>query len=609
MYPYVAFMQSQPGEGAEGELGRVARKFSSLHPEWQALNTGPGICVFHAPRSGRSMSASVLPHSQGVILGTLFPRDLSVSPGTWKAAISEDIAAKIGRTGGKYLIQNYWGGYVAILTPDAGVRLVIRDPSGRIPCFSIDRKDFVVITSHLEYLAGVLTSKFSMNKKYIAAYMFESELPQCETALNEINEVRAGECLEVHGTRVRRSMVWDPRVICRQPAVEDFDPAVGEVKETTQRCVDFWASRYDRIVHQLSGGLDSSAILGCLARSAHRPEITCLHVESGGGDDQERQYAELAAARAGAELVIQPVYAADTYYDERVFRLPRLPMPSIGGVAMTLNTDARNSIPQQKRAEVAWDGQGGDHLFFQANSAYGAVDYAFRHGLGGEFMHCLRDAARRSRSSYWHVLAKSIRLGLLDAGGTPEREYDRTLTFLNPEAIPSDLAEYIWVPWANDAADLPPGKRWQVCLLAFLLHRHRPMPELQFASQLHPLFSQPLVELCLRIPIHVLGRGGIDRAVERAAFRDCVPEEIIRRENKATVALGMMSKVRECMPFLSELLLDGVLVAGRILNRSALMPYLTANRPLSDAAVRPFFACMAAEIWARKWAASDWRLA
>jgi asparagine synthase (glutamine-hydrolysing) len=206
------------------------------------------------------------------------------------------------------------------------------------------------------------------------------------------------------------------------------------------------------------------------------------------------------------------------------------------------------------------------------------------------------------------VLGRAIRLGLLWPGGTPEREYDRAFTFLNPEAIPRDLPAYIWVPWTNDAADIAPGKRWQISLLAFLLHRHRPIPELQFASQVHPLFSQPLVELCLRIPIDVLLRGGDDRALERAAFRDCVPEQIIRRENKATVGQGMMSKVRESMPFLRELLLDGVLVAARVLDRNALMPYLMSNRPLVERAVRPFFSCLAAEIWARKWSAGGWRL-
>jgi hypothetical protein len=122
------------------------------------------------------------------------------------------------------------------------------------------------------------------------------------------------------------------------------------------------------------------------------------------------------------------------------------------------------------------------------------------------------------------------------------------------------------------ASDLPPGKRWQIGLLARLLHRHRPVPELQYASKRHPLFSQPLVELCLRIPLYTLLRGGGDRALERAAFRDVVPAPIIRRENKGTVAISAMSKIRECLPFLRELVLGGVLVRERIIDRRRLSP-------------------------------------
>jgi asparagine synthase (glutamine-hydrolysing) len=174
--------------------------------------------------------------------------------------------------------------------------------------------------------------------------------------------------------------------------------------------------------------------------------------------------------------------------------------------------------------------------------------------------------------------------------------------------VPGDIAEYVWQPWLAEGSDLPPGKRWQICLLAHLLHRHRPVPELQYAGEHHPLFSQPVVELCLRIPLYILLRGGFNRALERAAFRDCVPDKIIRRENKGTVAIALMSKMREDLPYLRDLVLDGVLVQERIIERSAVEPYLAGNRPISPQAFWPFMSCIAAEVWARKWAMSAWRI-
>jgi len=295
-------------------------------------------------------------------------------------------------------------------------------------------------------------------------------------------------------------------------------------------------------------------------------------------------------------------------YDERVFRLPRAPNPSVANLGITLELDLRNFVPERAQAESIWDGQGGDHLFFEPRSPFGAVDYAFAHGITGDFSRCVRDSIRRSRLSYWGVLKKSIRLGLFRGEWQPEDEYDREAVFLSPGLGPADIADYVWQPWQADASDLPPGKRWQICLLACLLHRHRPVPELQYASEHHPLFSQPLVELCLRIPLYTLLQGGRDRALERAAFRDCVPEAIIRREDKGTVTLTIMSKIRECLPFLRDLVLDGVLVKERIIERSALEPFLAGNRPTNHRVLWPFMSCIAVEVWARKWASTSWRV-
>jgi asparagine synthase (glutamine-hydrolysing) len=175
--------------------------------------------------------------------------------------------------------------------------------------------------------------------------------------------------------------------------------------------------------------------------------------------------------------------------------------------------------------------------------------------------------------------------------------------------LPGNIVDYVWQPWTEDTSNLSPGKRWQISLLACLIHRHRPVPGLQYAEQHHPLFSQPLFELCLRIPVYTLLRGGIDRALERAAFRDCVPQPIIRRENKGTIATTFMSKIRESLPFIRDLLLDGVLAQERIIERSSLEPYLAANRPMNHRVLWPFLSCIAAEVWARKWAAAAWRLA
>jgi asparagine synthase (glutamine-hydrolysing) len=609
MYPYVAFIRDVRNPNADAAAVRLVDLFRRAHPEWMLLDEGQGLSLFHAPPGGRSVAALVLPAGKGAVLGTLFPKNLNLSPRDWKPVNEGLYAEEIVQSGGRRLMEDYWGGYVAFLAGrDGTVHQVLRDCSGRMPCYIVEQGDTTIIAGNIDDLPGLELPLFSINTRFLAGFIYNAELAQRECALNEVKELLAGECLEVRSGQRRQFAMWDPRVICRESWLEDFDEAARQVREVTQACVDFWASKYDRIIHQLSGGLDSSAILGCLKHSAYRPQTICVHQESSGAGESEVAFARLAADTAGFELVVQPGYSQHSGYDERIFRLPRAPKPSVAHLGTAVESELRNALPSQTRAEAIWDGQGGDQLFFQVRSAFGAVDFAFQHGTGGDFSRHVRDAARLSRSSYWGILRKSLGLGLLRSGWRPENEYRRGMIFLSPEIVPTDIIDYVWQPWSDESSDLPPGKRWQIGLLACLLHRHRPLPGLQYADEHHPLMSQPLLELCLRIPTYTLLRGGIDRALERAAFRDCVPEPIIRRENKGSIGTAFMSKVRESLPFIRDLLLDGVLVRERIIVRASLESYLAANRPMNPKVLWPFLSCMAAEVWARKWATAGWRL-
>jgi asparagine synthase (glutamine-hydrolysing) len=609
MFRYVAFLRNARSTHTGSATQELADRFRQTHPKWQLLNGIKGISIFYAPPAGRCASATILPMGRGVILGTLFPKDLRVSPRDWNPVIDEKFADEIVQTEGRQLVNHFWGRYVAFLaSPDGASHYVLRDCSGMIPCYTIAQVEGTIATANIEDLDGLSLGRFFLNPQYLAGFIYEAELSQSDCALNEVKELLAGECLDLTNGAATRSFLWDPREICRERALEDFEVAAVQISAVTQACVDYWASKYDRIVHHLSGGLDSSAILGCLKRSPYCPAVTCVHLESTGAGESERKFAQLAADAAGMELVLQPGFSADSRYDERIFRLPRSPKPSVAHVATAIEGDTKSLAYAQTGVEAIWDGQGGDHLFFESNSPIGAVDYAFRHGIAGAFSEQIRDAARLSRMSYWGVMRKAIRLGLLRLAWQPEDEYQRQPTFLNPEFVRANLVSYVWQPWSDCAADLPPGKRWQISLLGSLIHRHRPLPELRPTAELHPFFSQPLFELCLQVPTYTLLRGGANRALERAAFHDCVPQSIIHRQGKGTTSTSFMRKIRESLPFIRDLILGGVLAHERIIERAALEPYLAANRPLNQNILWPFLSCLTAEIWARKWAASGWRL-
>src|SRR5207248_977138 len=93
---------------------------------------------------------------------------------------------------------------------------------------------------------------------------------------------------------------------------------------------------------------------------------------------------------------------------------------------------------------------------------------------------------------------------------------------------------------------------------------------------------QPLVELCLRTPTHVLIKNGMDRATARRAFAPDLPPEIIRRRNKGRIDQHIRNVLDRNLDFVRDLLLNGRLVQHGLLDRRNLELYLTRERSPAD---------------------------
>lgn len=180
---------------------------------------------------------------------------------------------------------------------------------------------------------------------------------------------------------------------------------------------------------------------------------------------------------------------------------------------------------------------------------------------------------------------------------------------MNSEALPGSAAEYVAHPWTVGIERFPKGKQLQIHLLADVLNRERPLPRFESAYEHHPLLSQPLLELCLQIPVYLLTRGGRQRALARHAFRDRVPAEILQREDKGGVAVTVTDGFRRSLPFIREILLDGNLVRDQIIRRDSLEPFIVNGESLQEGQLYPLLACLAAELWTRSWEDTAMRIA
>jgi asparagine synthase (glutamine-hydrolysing) len=126
-------------------------------------------------------------------------------------------------------------------------------------------------------------------------------------------------------------------------------------------------------------------------------------------------------------------------------------------------------------------------------------------------------------------------------------------------------------------------------------------PGIRAPEVIAPLYSQPVTELFLRIPLDVHFHGGRERGLARQAFASDVPEEILRRSWKDRAPGFLERLVQRHRKFLRGLLLDGVLVEERLLNRQALEDALSDR--ISNSPVFPgeLLRHLDVEVWARSW--------
>jgi asparagine synthase (glutamine-hydrolysing) len=287
--------------------------------------------------------------------------------------------------------------------------------------------------------------------------------------------------------------------------------------------------------------------------------------------------------------------------DEALIGAYKVFKPSVASLFGMLDVDFRNGLLDNLSADVLWTGEGGDHLFFVMRSALGAADYVQRHGIGRGLRAVVVDASRLAREPYWATFRKAMSLARQKTPWMPDDYLNRKTYFLNPQALQERPVDYSSHPWSTDMEDIPKGKQLQILLFSELLNRHRPVPGLNHGDEHHPLLSQPLMNLCLKIPVYRLVEGGRPRGLARAAFQAYLPPEIFNRESKGETSTFLTGILRQSTGFLRDLLLDGALVREGILDRKSLEPHLLHGQPLRSEQLSPLFASIAAEVWVQSW--------
>jgi len=586
-----------------------------------------GVRILCSRAGSPTFAVHLLKHNGGALLGSVFKRhaDCSDEAPDPRAEFDTPATNELISSKGRSLMSQYWGDYVALIVearshanPVRAVH-VIKDPTGNLPCYITSWRKVEVLFSCLGDCVRTGLMNFTANRSYIESKISSAGFDAISSArapvrtidsLNEVTQVQRGECvtLRAGGGQTRsRQLYWTPTQFARSEFVMDNVPEAMQALHATVRSVTSTLAQYhDSVLVRLSGGFDSSVVAGCLkATNGDLRTRSYTYFVSGGRSD-ERRWARLAAEHCGYDLIEVPLEPWNVRLDSPAHIQPTV-APVWAALAFRGRDPTEHEIFRQEPYTAVFTGDGGDSTFGGESIPFAVDDFLRLKGVSKGLLTLASQVALRTGTLTWSVLGAALRRRM--RGAAMKDYYEKRLVRAalvaeHLRGVRLDSARHPH-PWFAECEEVP----WHV------IHRlgdlvtpaefYNPFIEpTSFSPYIaSPLYSQPVIELCLRIPVYTLFLDGHDRGLARAAFETEIPEQIRRRQWKDRVPGAMQTLVRRNRAYLRDVLVGGILCSEGFLDRDAVENALNGKFSTQQFYVGELMNYLHMELWLRNFAA------
>ena len=547
------------------------------------LSLGAGVHLWtsdHAIRIGEF----------GVIIGHLFTRSL---PSVRVGGLTSEQAERIHKTSGASLVQDFWGGFVAVVRCEDSKILVIRDPSGAVPAFlKVDGKRLFLM-SEVGDMQLFSQIRPSIDAERLAAFLWAPHLIGAQTCLAGVRELLGGQLLMWQSGKCQVSEIWSPWDHVEIDQALQREDHITALRETVLDCIRAWGDCFSSIILGLSGGLDSSIVAAGLRQSS--TYFRCLTMIGPGADGDERHYAGIVTGTYGLNVAHEH-YRLEDIDPARDF-LTHLPWPTgtlfAQGIAAT-----HQRLALEKPIDAIFTGNGGDMIFCSMHSVTPLVDLLRARARPLALWRTAIDVADITGADVFTIFRKAIARAFKH---DPQALPGGDKSFLDPEILARALDNAEPHPWLRPPAGVPPGRAAHVAMVKRSQIGHEFYPRATGPVSVEPLLSQPILELCLRIPSWDWISGGVDRSAARRAFRGALPVKILQRRSKGGPGGFMQQIYRQKFEQIRDMLTDGVLRRLGILNPTITPSGLTVTPGTAPSVPARLMMLAAADSWARTW--------
>lgn len=490
----------------------------------------------------------------------------------------ELVAELFGRRGARSVADLVGSFAFAIWDARQQTLFAARDALGRQPLFYQRKGDRLVVASHLECL-----EQDGWDREFIAEFLLGRPPAGRRTVYRNAERLEAGCWLVGSGGRVATERYWTPDAF--EPSSAPVDPreAAHELRGLLRRAVAVEIDGEPGVWSHLSGGLDSSAVVGMASRLAQQGAVPSslggtVTVVDSLGDGDETRFSDAVVRLWGLRNERLVDYWAWQPDDQGlpVFAEPRHFLPFFA------RDRAMCQAVRRGGGKVLLSGYGSDQYLS------GSFDFIADLVAGRRYREAvdqLVELAITTRQSFWSLAWKH---GLAPLRGRP-----------TAPVTPGAATEWMTAELRDAAAAAAPGRfatqvAREVAATEGFLERGLFEEGLELR---YPFLYRPLVEFGLRLPPALRVRPHQQKWILRQAVGDLLPPEVLHRTGKGGIDGRIAWSLERESTLLRRLIADSHLADLGLVNRDALSrAYERAREGLVPNVVGLFFT-LSLETW------------
>ena len=229
---------------------------------------------------------------------------------------------------------------------------IARDRIGIKPLYLLKKEGVLLFSSEIRPLIHSGHSSKKTNAKLLSEYLGHQTIYAPATIVQDIEMLMPGHWMKISNERIEEEAYWS-----LDESRPSRDVELKEIKGTLQKAVSYRMISDVPLGAFLSGGIDSSAIVGLMAEQSELP-VETFSVTFGEKKYSEKEYSDLVAAKFKTKHTEIHLESKD-FLQEIPEVLKSFDHPSGDGP----NSYIISKAVKSKGLKVALSGLGGDELF------------------------------------------------------------------------------------------------------------------------------------------------------------------------------------------------------------------------------------------------------